>query len=836
MSCAFLRGTHSHGNFTKRFSTLAKDAEVVIIGGGAVGCSIAYHLAKAGIEPVLLEKGQVSSGTSWHAAGLVGQLRASKQETLMSGVYGCQIFSELEKVSGHSCGFRQTGSYIVARTEDRVLDLKRRASLARSWGLEADICAPEDVCQRIPLFDPEGCVAALWLPGDGTVTSSDVCQAYTSAARSLGAKFHEKCEVLNVIDHDNGHKGYTIETSQGSINTRVLVNSCGLWARRVGAMSGVNVPLHAMEHFYVVSKALPGKETSPMMPILRDPDHVLYFREWSGGILAGSFELAPKPLWKEGPPRDFEFSLLDDDWDHFEPYLNYIMEAMPSLAEAEIQMVNGPESFTPDNQYILGEAPEKRRYYVAAGMNSSGIASSGGMGSALAQWIKDDQEPYDLWKIDIRRFQKYQNNQKQVCDSAQESLGMHYTIGYPRKEMLNVRGVRRSPIYGALKAHGAQFGAKAGWERANYFGDQPPTYSFLRAPWFDNQKREHLACRNKVGLFDVSSFGKIGVFGADATEELQRMCSNNIDVPVGKIVYTQMLNEKGTIEADVTVHRLAPQEFTIITATSNTNRDMGWLKRNASSGSSFYVHDTTSATGVLSLMGPNSRMLLQAVTRNHQSLSNEDFPFGTFQEIDIGYARVRACRITYVGELGWELHVPTDSVEHVFNTLVENGEEFGLTLCGYYSIDSLRMESGYRAWGHELTVSETPKEAGLMFAVDKNKDFVGKSALEESESRARLVQFALKDPDAILYGGEVILFDGKPVGNLTSATYGWTMNAAVGMGYVTLPEGKVTSKKLQVPKWEIEVYGTRVPAVAQMKPLVTPKEKVLGNYNEPLCT
>ena len=802
--------------------TLPTQARAVIIGGGIVGCSVAYHLAKLGWrEIVLLEQGQLSCGTTWHAAGLVGQLRAHQNLTRLIR-YSCELYENLEAETGQATGWKRCGSLAVARTGDRMTLLKRTAAMARAHGVEAEVIGAEEAGRLWPVMRADDLIGGVWIPGDGKVNPSDVTQALAKGARAGGVKIFERVKVTGVDIAGGAVTG--VATDHGAINCDIVVNCAGQWGRQVGRMCGVTVPLYSAEHMYIVTKEIDG--VTPDLPVLRDPDGSIYFKEEVGGLVMGGFEPEAKPWGMDGIPDGFEFTLLNEDWDQFEILMTNALIRVPALETAEVrQLVNGPECFTPDTNFILGEAPEVRNFFVGAGMNSMGIASAGGAGKALAEWIDAGEPTMDLWPVDIRRFAPFNADEAWLAARVGEAVGKHYAIHWPNLEMESARPLRRSPLYRHLKRAGACFGSKMGWERANWFapdGVEPRVeYSFGRQNWFPYAAREHRAAREAVAIFDQTSFSKFLLQGRDAEAVLQNLCANDVGVDAGRIVYTGMLNGRGGYESDVTVTRLAEDAYFIVSGTAQTTRDADWIRRNIADGANAALTDVTGAYAVIGVMGPKSRELLAALSG--ADLGNDAFPFGTWGEIGIGYATLRAHRITYVGELGWELYVPAEFAVSVYTALIEAGAEFGLRAAGYYAIDSLRMEKGYRAWGADVTPDYTPYEAGLGFAVrlDKGVDFIGREALmrqKEAGITRRLVQFTLEDPDAIAFGKELILRDGEAVGEVTSAAYGHTLGRAVAMGYVKNADGVADREFIETGRYEIDIAGERFAATAHLRP------------------
>jgi 4-methylaminobutanoate oxidase (formaldehyde-forming) len=798
-------------------------ARAVIVGGGIVGCSVAYHLTKLGWrDVVLLERRELSCGTTWHAAGLVGQLRSSHNLTRLAS-YGAVLYERLEAETGQATGFRRSGSLSVARTAERMIELKRGASMARCFGVDVQVISPGEAGRRWPLMRTDDLAGAVWIPGDGRTNPIDTTLALARGARNGGATILENVTVTGIQRERGAATG--VRTDHGDITCEVVVNCAGMWGREVGRMAGVNVPLHAAEHFYIVTEPMAGVTRD--LPVLRDTDGYIYVREEVGGLLMGGFEPAAKPWGMDGIPADFKFALLPEDWEHFRVLMEQACVRIPALETAPVRRhVNGPESFTPDNRYMLGEAPELRNFFVAVGFNSIGIASAAGAGRALAEWIVGGEPAMDLWDVDIRRFMPFQGNARYLRERTREVVGLLYAMHWPFRQPETARGVRRSVLHDRLAARGAAFGVVAGWERANWFaphGAEPRyAYTYGRQNWFATAAAEHRAVREAVGLFDQSSLAKLLLQGPDTTATLQRLCANDVDVPVGRIVYTQMLNARGGIECDLTVTRLAADAYLVVTVAAAATHDADWIRRGIAT-TRVTLTDVTSACTVLGVMGPRSRDLLARLTG--ADLSNAAFPFGTVREIELGYASVRATRITYVGELGWELYVPTELAMGVYDDVVAAGEGLGLRHAGYHAMDSLRVEKGYRSWGHDIGSEDTPLEAGLSFAVAFQKGgFTGREALlrqRDTPLERRLVMFALDDPEPLLLGDEPIWRDGALVGRITSGAYGHTLGRAVGMGYVAHPDG-VDAAFVQAGRWELEIATERFAAAARLEPLYDP--------------
>jgi 4-methylaminobutanoate oxidase (formaldehyde-forming) len=801
-------------------------ASVVIIGGGIVGCSVAYHLAKRGCADVLLlERRKLTCGTTWHAAGLVGQLRATQNLTRLAQ-YTTQLYEGLERETGQATGFRQVGSVAVAASMARFEELKRGASMARCFGLEVQVLSPAAARECWPLLSTDGLVGAVFLPKDGRTNPVDTTQALARGARSGGVRIIEELKVTGIQKSNGRVTGVT--TDAGEVRADIVVNCAGLWAREVCGWVDVSVPLHAAEHFYIVTQPIAGLPSE--LPVLRDADACSYFKEDAGKLLVGWFEPRAKPWGGNGIPDSFAFDQLPADLGHIEPLIAQAMQRVPVLESAGVQVFfNGPESFTPDDRYLLGEAPELRGLYVAAGFNSIGIQSAGGAGKVLADWILDGHPPFDLWDVDIRRCAPFQRNKRYLRDRTVESLGLLYAMHWPFRQPETARGVRKSALHDRLRAAGACFGEVAGYERANWFapaGVEPRyEYSYGRQNWFEYSAAEHRAVRERAGLFDQSSFGKFVLKGADAAAVLGRMCANEVDVPLGRVVYTQWLNERGGIEADLTVTREAADSYLIVTSCATQTRDFHWLARSIPEGARAVALDVSSAYAVLGLMGPCSRDLLATLT--DAELHSAAFPFATSQTIDIGYARVRASRITYVGELGYELYIPTEFVQSVYDEIVAAGKAFGLRLAGYHALNSLRMEKAYRHWGHDISDEDTPLEAGLQFAVAWNKaaGFVGRGALERQRAaglRRRLVALALERNDRMLYHNEPIWRNGELVGRVSSAMFGHTIEAPLALGYLANGGELVTPEWISAGRYEIEIADERIPARVSLRPFYDP--------------
>jgi len=812
-----------------------KRAEIVIIGGGVIGTSVAYHLTKLGrADVVLVEQGQLSCGTTWHAAGLVGQLRASESGTRLVQ-YSTALYAELEAETSLSAGYKRCGGVTVARTEDRMTQLRRTAANATAYDLECELLSPEAAFERYPVIRTDDLVGAIWLPADGKANPTDLTMALAKGARQRGAQVLERVRVLDVLTTDGRASG--VRTDAGDIEAEIVVNCAGQWAKQVGAMAGVNVPLYSAEHFYVVTEAIDG--VHPDLPILRDPDGYTYFKEEVGGLVIGGFEPEAKPwVAPDKIPYPFEFQLLEEDWEHFEILMENALLRIPALEHTGLKkLYNGPESFTPDNQFILGEAPECANFFVGAGFNSVGIASAGGAGRALAEWIVNGSPTTDLTAVDIRRFARFNGNVAWLHDRVAEILGVHYEIPWPNRELTTARPFRRSPVHHLLVDAGANFGSRMGWERANFFappGSDPVIeYTWGKPDWLPWSAAEQVSTRTGVTVFDQTSFSKYLLRGSDAEAVLQWLCTADVAVPVGRSVYTGMLNARGTYEADVTVTRTDAREFLIVSSAASTVRDLDHIARNMPAGARAEVVDVTSSMAVFGVMGPKSRELLSGLT--DADLSDAAFPFASSRLISLGYATVRATRITYVGELGWELYVPSEFAVGVYEDLMSAGRRLGVARGGYYAIESMRLEKGYRAFGRELTPGDNPVEAGLLFAckLAGDVDFLGRAAVQRARDegpRRRLASFVVDSPEPMLWGGELILRDGAVAGQVSSAAWGATVGSCVGLAYLRAADGAVvTPDWLRAGNYAVNVGGEVYPITLSLKGIYDPRnERVRG--------
>ena len=788
-------------------------AQVVVVGGGVIGCSTAYHLVKAGVGDVLvLEQGRLSGGSTWHAAGLVGPLRASESGTRLVQ-YSAELYARLEKETGLATGYRDVGGLVVARTEDRMVALRRTAANAAAYDLPCRLVSPDEAGELWPPMRVEDLLGALHLPGDGTVNPTDLTQSLAKGARLGGARVAEGVRVtgFTVADGTAGARVAGVRTDHGDVEAELVVNCGGMWAHALGRLVGVTVPLHAAEHFYVVTDQIDG--VHPRLPVMRDPDGWTYFKEEVGGLVVGGFEPDAKPwLGPRDVPHPFEFQLLEEDWEHFSVLMDEAVRRVPALEEVGVKkFYNGPESFTPDNQFLMGEAPGLRGYFVAAGFNSVGIASAGGAGRALAEWIVAGEAQEDLTAVDVRRFAPFHDDVDWLRSRVAEVLGLHYAVPWPHREMTSGRDQRRSPLHARLAERGASFGTRMGWERPNVFTDADPgAYTWGRPAWLDDCAREQQACRNDVAVFDQTSFSKYVVSGPGALASLQWVCAADVDVPVGRCVYTPWLNTRGTYEADLTVTRTGPDRFLVVSSSASTVRDLDWLRRHARPGT--LVEDVTDDHAVIGVMGPGTPALLGRLT--DADLDDEGFPFATSRQLELAGTPVRATRMTYVGEVGWELLVPMAAAGEVYDAIRGAGPAVD---AGYHAIEGLRLEKGYRAFGRELTPDYTPVEAGLVFAtaLKGTKDFLGRTALEAHRDelarggpRRRLVSFALHDPGPMVWGGELLLRDGEPAGQVTSAAWGQAVGACVGLAYLR-SDGPVRAEQLAAGRFEIDVAGER---------------------------
>jgi len=801
-------------------------ARIVIIGGGVIGLGIAYHLAELGVtDVVLLERNQLTSGTSWHAAGIVGPLRASLNLTKLAQ-YATELFPRLEELTGQASGYRRTGGVWLARRPERMDELKRIAHMGDVCGLTVEIVDQASVSERVRGIVVDGIKGALWVGEDGQANPVDICAAYAKRARAAGIRILEGVACAGFVTKDGRVAG--VKLASGTvIDCETVVNSAGAWARDIGALAGVPVPLQAVEHMYVVTEPIAGLQDP--FPIVRDLDEGIYIKGDSGKLVLGGFEPNAKIFDVRGPAGGRPFLELPEDWDQFEPFMSAGLKLLPALSETGIRhFMNGPESFTPDTRPLMGESPYLRGFYVAAGFNSTGMMSSAGAGKAMAEWIVDGEPGLDLWALDIARFDRSAAARSFVGARMKEAVADLFRMHWPYKQATDGRDVRRSGFHQAFADAGAVFGAPTGWERPLWFSraeaDRTPNYSVGAQKWWDAAKAEAGRMSQGAGLFELSPFTKLEVTGRDAVKLMQLLCANDIDVAEGRAVYTQMLNPRGGIEADVTVLRSGEDTFRVISGAATRQKDLAWIRRHAQDlGLNASVFDMTSSEAVIGVMGPRSRDLLQSLT--DADLSDAAFPFSTSRRIDIGMTDVRATRVSFVGELGFELYVPVECAQHVLATIVEAGTAHGLVFCGHYALDGCRLEKGYRHWGHDIGPKDTPLEAGLSFALSwKKGDFIGREALlaQKAEGvKRRLMHFAVEGANPLLLHDEPIYRDGKLAGLTTSGGLGFRTGLSLCLGYVAC-EPDETAARMQASGYEIAVAGTRYPLRPLDKPPYDP--------------
>lgn len=804
-----------------------KNSQVVIIGGGVIGCSIAYHLTKLGMKDLaLLERKTLTCGTTWAAAGLVVEMRGTIELTRMTG-YGLDLYSRLESETGQTTGFTRTGSLLIATNREREREYNRILSQSRTFGVEMERINIDELKRLWPIMKTQDIIAAYYSPNDALVNPVDTAMALASGARKGGASIYEETEVLDFQIQNGRIKG--VKTNQGDIRCEILVLCAGMWSRELARKLGVAVPLHAVEHMHFITQPMEGVQRG--MPILRDQDGHLYYREEVGGLLIGAIEPVAKPYGTKGIPVDWQFKELEDDLEHLEPLMMNALNRVPALENTAIRkFTTVPESFTIDNQYIIGEAPQYRNVYVATGMNTSGLMCAAGVGLKMAEWITAGRPQRDVWELDIRRFYGWQNNRNFLSDRIVEMVGNAWANHWPYKQLTTARPVRCSVLHDRLAKLGACFGQVAGWERPNWFAPNGVTpdykYSWGRQNWFEYSAAEHMAVRNGVGIYDLSSFANFMLEGRDALGILQNVCANDMDVSSGRVVYTQILNDKGGIEADITVTRLAEHKFFIVTGTPTGIRDFDYISRHIPDDAHAVLTDMTSAFATLGVMGPRSRELVSKLTL--ADLSNDAFPFGTAQFIELAYATPLALRISFVGELGWEIYMPPDFAATVFDALMDAGWDLGVQSVGFHAIDSLRLERGFRHWGADIGPDDTPWEAGLGFAVKLNKgDFIGREALlrqKEKGSYRKLVTFTAEDPEALIYHDEPVYREGRLASSITHGSYSHLLECPIGMGYLENPEG-ITDAWILDANYEIEVERRRVPAKVHLKPVYDPEGK-----------
>lgn len=803
----------------------------LIVGGGIAGVSTAYHLAKQGLDVTLIERGQITCGTTWHAAGLVGQLRGSRTQTEIAKTT-MQTFHDVEEETGLSTGLNTVGSIQIAVSEGRLAELRRIEARSDLFGAEAKLIGPSEVGERWPGIKTDDVLGALWFPGDATVNPVDAAQALARGAQKHGAQILENVRLLSLIVENGQVTG--VETDKGPIRAATTILALGAWTREVAASVGVRVPLYAAEHYYVVTE--PIEKLQKNLPYLRASEEYTYFKEDAGKLLVGCFEPGARLVDAATLPPDFSFEGLPGDMEHFEPILETAIERCPMLAEAGIHtFFCGPESFTPDNVYHLGPAPEVEGLFIAAGFNSYGIQSSAGIGKVMADWLQYKHAPVESAGFELMRNMPFQSTAAYLRERIPEMLGHLFETHYPYKLPRSARGVRRSPLHHLHLANGACMSHTAGWERPMWYapeGVRPVyEYSYGRQNWFEHAKAESIAARDAAVLIDQACFTKTLIEGPDALSELERLCAARIDVPEGRNVYTQMLNTRGGMEVDATITRLGENRFLLVGAPHAQMRDLWWIKRNLREGASVVINDMTSGKMMFSVTGPNARSILEAVSPD--DWSNDGFPFGTSREVEIGMVRARATRLTYVGELGWEIMIESEYAEHLAEYLLETGRPFGLRLAGYHALGCMRVEKAMRSWPHDIGPFETPSEAGLAFTVDwQKKDFIGRDAVLRARDagvpKKRLVQIRLDDPEPLLYREEPILLDGGLTGATTSGNFGHRVEASLGMGYISHPDG-VTKDMLASGTWTVNVEGDHIPATVQLGAFYDPKrERVLS--------
>jgi 4-methylaminobutanoate oxidase (formaldehyde-forming) len=795
---------------------LPRQANIVIIGGGAIGCSVAYHLARMGAKDVvLLEKSGLTHGATWHAAGLVGQLRASRNVTRLLQL-SVELYGKLEAETGQAVDWKPVGSLRLASSQDRWTEIKRAATTAKSFGLEMHLIGPKEAQELFPIMTTTDVVGAAYIPSDGQVDPASLTQALAKGARADGVKILEGVRVTGI--QVKGRRATSVVTEMGAIEVETVVNCGGMWGKQVGEMAGVNSPALAVEHQYLITEPIP--ELPEGMPTMRDPNNLIYYKADVGAISVGGYEAITPPFGAAGMPADFARQLLPSNFDRFEPLAERVAMRTPIVNEVGVrQLLNGAIPGSPDGEFIMGRAPELDNFFVACGF-FYGIAAAGGAGQRMAEWIVDGEPGTDLWPLDVRRFGPHHAGARYVAERGVEMYGRHYAMGWPDDEQTAGRGGRRSPLYQALKDKGAVYGSKFGWERPNWFappGTEPVDRpSFERANWFGQVGEEHRAVRERVALIDQTSFAKFEMAGPKAFETLQYIAANDLDRPPGSVTYTQFCNKRGGVEADLTITRLAEDRFYIVTGSGFGVRDSNWITRHMPRDGSVHLNDVTSAFGVVNLCGPRARDVLRLVC--YDDVSNEALPFGSCGFIRIGYAPVRAMRVGYVGELGWELHIPTEYVAHVYELLWRAGQDHGIADVGYRAIESLRLEKGYVYWSTDVTPDYTPYEAGTGFCVALDKgNFIGREALakaREAGPRQKLCRFTLEE-DAPVRAGACIMRGGEVLGVTSSGGYGYTIGKPIAYGYVPTDQAGHDDYEIEV---HCEVYPAKRLARAAYDP------------------
>jgi glycine cleavage system aminomethyltransferase T/glycine/D-amino acid oxidase-like deaminating enzyme len=812
-------------------ASIPAHARVVVVGGGVIGTSVAYHLALMGWKDiVLLERDRLTSGTTWHAAGLMVTFGSTSETSTEMRKYSRALYSRLEAETGQSTGFAPIGFIEVASDKDRLEEYRRISAFNRYCGVDVHELSPREVKDLFPLAKVDDIEAGFYVKEDGRVNPVDVTMALAKGARMRGVKIIEGVPASGVL-HDRG-RATGVRTSLGDIKTDIVVNCTGMWAREFGALAGVTIANQAAEHYYLLTE--PIKNLPPNMPVLEDPGAYGYYREEGGGLMVGLFEPVCAPWKVEGIPDEFSFGELPPDWERMTPFLERAMSRVPITAEVGMKkLFCGPESFTPDLRPIVGEAPELKGYFVAAGLNSIGVLTGGGLGRVLANWIVTGTPDVDVTGFNIDRLHAYQANPEYRRQRTVESLGMVYKCHYPAMSLTTARGVRKSPFHDRLAAAGAYFKEVSGWESPDWYGTpdtkpDPGALTWGRPSWFSRWQQEHHAARQNVILMDMSFMGKFLVQGRDAGCCLNRISGNHVDGAPGVITYTQWMNEAGTLEADLTVTKLSNDRYLVVVTDTMVRHAETWMKRNIPDEAHAFVTDVTSAYGQLNVQGPNSRALLQKLTTTE--LSNAAFPFRTAREIDMEFARVLCIRITYVGELGYELYIPAEQATHVYDRIVAAGREFGLVHAGLKALSSLRMEKGYRDYGHDIDNTDVPYETGLGFALDLKKPggFIGKEAVLAQKAKGpltrRLVQVLVKDPEPLMFHAEVVRRDGVPVGYVRAASYGHTLGGAVGLVMIE-PKVPVDEAFLNSGEWQVDIAGKSYPAIVSAKPLYDPELK-----------
>ncbi len=803
-------------------SELPSHARVVIIGGGVGGASIAYHLTLMGWKDVVvLERGELTCGSTWHSAGLVGQLRSDFNLTRMMK-YSTELYSRLKEETGQDTGWREVGGIRLASSTERMQELKRQVGYSRSFGMPLELITPSEAKKLFPLINLEGVLGAVYTPTDGSIDPTGLTMALVAGAKKRGARFFTQTKVTGI--HVTNGRVEEVVTARGSIRAEVVVNAAGQWGGQIGRMVGVTLPVVPMAHLYLITKPIEGVQHD--FPTLRDPDLLVYWREEVGGLVTGGYERLPEPYGLGGIPDDFQFKLLPPDWDRFTPLMENSIHRVPAVEHAEIvQLLNGPEGFTPDGEFLLGPTAVKG-FWVACAFCAHGLAGAGGIGKAMAEWIIDGSPEWDTWRLDVRRFGPNYASRDYIVARTIETYSKYYDIHYPGEERKSVRNLRLSPAYESQRTLGASFGEKFGWERPNWYssyegqakhGYEPKGWA--RVYWSPAIGVEHLGTRERVGLFDESSFSKIEVRGPGALKLLQYLCDNDLDKPVGSVVYTSMLNARGGIECDFTITRTAEDRFLIVTGTAFGQHDLGWIQLHTPEQDGVWVEDVTSSYACIGLWGPKARTVLEQACRD--DVSNEGFRYMTAKRIAVGDVPVWALRVTYVGELGWEFYGPIEYGRRLWDTLWKAGEPEGIVAAGYRAIDSLRLEKGYRYWGADINPDYTPYEAGMGFAVKLDKgDFLGREALLRQKAegpKQKLCCLTIADPTRVALGNEPIRSQDKVVGWVTSGGYGYSVGKSIAYGY--LPAGLAKPGT----DLEIELFGEWLKARVEREPLWDPK-------------